>query len=388
MTERTRNAVIIGGGVGGLTAALALERRGWAVDVFEQAPALKEVGSGVMISPNAMSVLFALGLEQVVARGVPLTHVELCTWRGEALRRERAEDVPGTDVPAVLFHRAALHGALHAALGSGTRVHLGARLTRFEEDGEGVVARFEDGREARGDVLVGADGLHSVVRAQLHPGERMRYAGHPCWRGLARGFSHPALPRGLLRETQGRGARFGVGHVREDLVYWWATADWPQGEPVPGGDSAFLARVFQTAHAPIPELIAATRPADLLRNDLLDRPPLARWGRGRVTLLGDAAHPMMPNMGQGACSAIEDGAVLARTLEETRDVAEGLRRYAARRQDRTRWLQELSWRFGVVGQWRQPAAVWLREKAMRLAPASALRRQYTRLWGWRLGSDG
>jgi 2-polyprenyl-6-methoxyphenol hydroxylase-like FAD-dependent oxidoreductase len=388
MSGPRREALIIGAGIGGLTAALALERRGWSVTVFEQAPELREVGSGVMISPNAMSVLFGLGLERMVERGRVLTHSEMCTWRGEALLSERVEEIPGTDVPALLIHRAALHGALHEALGAGCQVHLGARLARFEEDGTGVVARFEEGREARGDVLVGADGLRSVVRAQLHPGEALRYSGHPCWRGLVRDFSHPALPRGLLRETQGRGARFGVGYVREDLVYWWATADWPLGEPVPGGDQAFLVDVFRTAHAPIPQLIAATLPSDLLRNDLQDRAPLEAWGRGRVTLLGDAAHPMMPNLGQGACSAIEDGGVLAQALEAGMDPVAGLRRYEDARRARTRWLQQLSWRVGAVGHWRQPLAVWLREQSLRLAPASALRRQVAQVWGWRLGADG
>ncbi len=298
--------------------------------------------------------------------------------------RERAEALFFcADAPAVLFHRAALHGALHEAFGD-EGVHLGARLARFEDDGRSVVARFEDGREARGDVLVGADGLRSVVRAQLHPGEPLRYAGYPCWRGLVRGFEHPELPRGLLRETQGRGARFGVGYVREDLVYWWATANWPQGQPVPGGDKAFLLDTFRTAHAPIPQLIAATDEADLLRNDIQDRLPLERWGEGRVTLLGDAAHPMAPNLGQGACTAIEDGGVLASVLDAAEDLARGLRCYEARRRERVSWLQQLSWRFGVIGQWERPLAVWMREQSIRLTPTRLLRRQYQQLWGWRL----
>jgi 2-polyprenyl-6-methoxyphenol hydroxylase-like FAD-dependent oxidoreductase len=382
-----RKALIIGGGVGGLTAALGLRRRGWDVEVFEQAPQLREVGSGFMISPNAMSVLFGLGLRGVVERGSEVTRYEMCSWAGEALMRERAEELFFcSDAPAVLFHRAALHGALHEAFGD-EGVHLGARLARFEDDGRGVVARFEDGREARGDVLVGADGLRSVVRAQLHPGEPLRYAGYPCWRGLARSFEHPALPRGLLRETQGRGARFGVGYVREDLVYWWATANWPQEQPVPGGDKAFLQEAFRTAHAPIPELIAATDEADLLRSDLHDRLPLAQWGKGRVTLLGDAAHPMMPNLGQGACSAIEDGGVLAVTLEGAEDLERGLRSYEARRRERTSWLQQRSWLFGVIGQWESPLAVWLRELSVRLTPSRVFRQQYGQLWGWRLESS-
>jgi 2-polyprenyl-6-methoxyphenol hydroxylase-like FAD-dependent oxidoreductase len=384
MRAEKRKALVIGGGIGGLTAALALRRGGWEVEVFEQAPQLREVGSGLMLSPNAMRVLFGLGLERVGERGAVATRFEGFSWRGEALMGEDAGALPFcADAPATLFHRAALHGALHEAFGH-EGVHLGARLARFEDDGCTVVARFEDGREARGALLVGADGLRSVVRAQLHPGEPLRYAGYPCWRGLVRSFEHPALPRGLLRETQGPGARFGVGYVQEELVYWWATANWPEGQPVPGGDKAFLQETFRTAHAPIPELIAATDEADLLRSDLQDRLPLARWGEGRVTLLGDAAHPMMPNMGQGACSAIEDAAVLAATLEGAEDLERGLRRYEARRQERTAWLQRLSWRFGVIGQWENPLAIWLREQLVRRTPASVLRRQYERLWGWRL----
>ncbi|WP_257455950.1 FAD-dependent monooxygenase [Archangium lipolyticum] len=384
MRGAERKVLVIGGGIGGLTAALALRRSGWEVEVFEQAPRLREVGSGLMLSPNAMRVLFGLGLRHVAERGAEMTHFEMCSWRGTPLVRGSSAELGFcADAPPTLFHRAALHGALHEALGN-EGVHLGARLARFEDDGRTVRAWFEDGREARGDVLVGADGLRSVVRARLHPGEPLRYAGYPCWRGLVRSFEHPALPRGILRETQGAGVRFAAGYVREDLVYWWATVNWPQEKPVPGGDKAFLLETFRTAHAPISELIAATDEADVLRNDLHDRLSLERWGEGRVSLLGDAAHPMMPNLGQGACSAIEDAVVLAAALEETEDIASGLRRYEARRQSRTSWLQRGSWMFGVVGQWQNPLAVWLREQSIRLTPMRVMMKQYEQLWNWRL----
>jgi 2-polyprenyl-6-methoxyphenol hydroxylase-like FAD-dependent oxidoreductase len=384
-TTAKRKALVIGGGIGGLTAALALRRDGWTVEVYEQAPVLREVGSGLMISPNAVRVLFGLGLPHVVERGVPVSLIELCSWKGEVLKGGTlGKEQPWYEVPGVLMHRAALHGVLHEALGD-EGLHLGARLVRFEERWGGVQASFEDGREARGDVLVGADGLRSVVRARLHPGEPLRYAGYPCWRGLVRSFSHPALPIGLLRETQGQGARFGVGYIRqqEGLVYWWATANAPEVQPVPGGDKAFLREVFATAHAPIPELIAATEEGDLLRNDLYDRLPLRQWGEGRVTLLGDAAHPMMPNMGQGACSAIEDAAVLAQALGETEDVERALREYEARRVDRTAWLQRTSWLFGVMGQWENPLAVWLRNRSVKLMPMQSMLNQWERIYGWR-----
>ena len=383
MRAAKRKALVIGGGIGGLTAALALRRSGWAVEVFEQAPRLREVGSGLMLSPNAMRVLGGMGLGHIAKRGMEVKRAEMCAWAGKTLMREHLEELGlCADAPAVLFHRADLHGALHEALGD-EGVHLGARLARFEDEGREVVARFEDGREARGDILVGADGLRSVVREQLHPGESPRYVGYPCWRGLARSFEHPELPRDLLRETQGRGVRFAAGYVRENLVYWWATVNWPRAQAVPGGDKAFLLESYRTAHAPIAQLIAATDEADILRNDLYDRLPLERWGEGRVTLLGDAAHPMMPNLGQGACSAIEDGAVLTLALEGAEDLERGLRDYEARRRERVSWLQRGSWMFGVIGQWENPLAVWLREQSIRYAPARVMRRQYGQLWGWR-----
>jgi 2-polyprenyl-6-methoxyphenol hydroxylase-like FAD-dependent oxidoreductase len=384
MGTADRKAVVVGGGIGGLTAALALRRGGWDVEVYEQAPELREVGSGVMISSNATRVLKGLGLlEAVASRGVEVTHGEGCAWGGARMVDFPLGEVRGrADSPHVLIHRAALHGALAEAFGT-RGLYLGARLRDFAQEGDGVVARFEDGREARGAVLVGADGLKSRVRAGLHGDTEPEYAGYPCWRGLASGTSFPNLPVGLLRETQGRGARFGMGYIRPGQVYWWATVNWPERAPVPDGDKAFLLRAFSTAHAPIPQLIAATREEDLLRSDIHDRPPLAPWGRGRVTLLGDAAHPMTPNLGQGACSAIEDGQVLASALGEGVDVPAALRDYEGRRAKRTARLQRESRLFGAIGQWENPAAVWLRERLMRMTPRSKLLRDCERIWGWR-----
>jgi 2-polyprenyl-6-methoxyphenol hydroxylase-like FAD-dependent oxidoreductase len=383
METADRKAVVVGGGIGGLTAALALRRGGWEVEVYEQAPELREVGSGVMISSNATRVLKGLGLlEAVASRGVEVTQGEGCAWDGA-----RMTDIPlgevsrRADSPHVLIHRGALHGALAEAFGT-RGLFLGARLRDFAEEGAGVVARFEDGREARGAVLVGADGLRSRVRAGLHGEAEPEYAGYPCWRGLASGTSFPNLPVGLLRETQGRGARFGMGYIRPGQVYWWATVNWPERTPVPGGDKAFLLEAFRAAHAPIPQLIAATREEDLLRSDIHDRPPLAPWGRGRVTLLGDAAHPMTPNLGQGACSAIEDGQVLASALGEGTDIPAALRAYERRRAKRTARLQRDSRLFGAIGQWENRAAVWLRERLMRMTPRSKLLRDCERIWGW------
>jgi 2-polyprenyl-6-methoxyphenol hydroxylase-like FAD-dependent oxidoreductase len=382
MRAADRKAVVVGGGIGGLAAAIALRHAGWAVEVYEQAPALREVGAGLAITTNAMRLLFELGLTHLPQRGEVVTQAEGCAWDGEVLADfPLVEMAQRHGAPTVVIHRAALHSALREFFGE-EGLHVGARLKDFIQDGDQVVARFEDGREARGALLVGADGLKSRVRAQLHGETPPRYAGYPVWRGITPPFSHEGIPVGMLRETQGRGARFGMGYIAEGRVYWWAAVDGPAGQAVPGGDKAYLEEVFRTAHAPIPQLIAATDAADILRSDTYDRLPLEQWGEGRVTLLGDAAHPMTPNLGQGANSAIEDAYVLAMALSKAEDVPTALRAYEALRKPRTAMLQRDSWAFGAIGHWVNPAAVWLRDGLMKWAPRRFVLSQFNRVWGW------
>ncbi|WP_225412030.1 FAD-dependent monooxygenase [Stigmatella hybrida] len=382
MRAEDAKALVVGGGIGGLAAAIALRQAGWAVEVYEQAPAMGEVGAGLAITTNAMRLLFELGLTGLPQRGEAVTDAEGCTWQGEVLVKFPVLELAQRQgAPSVVIHRAALHSALREAFGP-EGLHVGARLRGFEQDGAQVVAHFEGGREARGALLVGADGLRSRVRAQLHGDKPPRYVGYPVWRGITPPFSHPGIPKGMLRETQGRGGRFGMSYIAGDRVFWWAAVEGPAGQPVPGGDKAYLAEVFQTAHAPIPELIAVTDAADILRADTYDRRPLTRWGEGRVTLLGDAAHPMAPNLGQGANSAIEDAFMLALALQEAEDIPSGLRAYEAWRKPRTALLQWQSWAFGAMGHWENPAAVWLRDGLMRRLPRRLVTGGLQRIWGW------
>ncbi len=183
-----------------------------------------------------------------------------------------------------------------------------------------------DGNEVEGDVLVGADGLHSVVRARLHGYKPPRYAGYTAWRAVITAPDVPLCPG----ESWGRGARFGHARVPGGRVYVYATRNAPEGVHGPGGELAELRRIFGAWHDPIPALLTAMEGADILRNDILDRPALRRWGTGRITLLGDAAHPMTPNLGQGACQALEDAVVLARQMGSCGAVEPALRRYESR----------------------------------------------------------
>jgi 2-polyprenyl-6-methoxyphenol hydroxylase-like FAD-dependent oxidoreductase len=220
-------------------------------------------------------------------------------------------------------------------------------------------------------VVVGADGLRSVVRASLFGDAPPRYSGETCYRGVAR--FRPAEPH-VLREVQGRGRRAAVCTIDEDLVYWWAAMVAPEGErDDPKARRAHLREAFRGFAFDFPAALEATEEDAILRHDLCDRPPLPYWSRGVITLLGDAAHPTTPNLGQGACMAIEDAVLLARLLAAS-GPAEAFAAYEAARVARTSAIVQRSLLFGKAGQLRAPLAVWARERLTRAVPAFALRR--------------
>jgi 2-polyprenyl-6-methoxyphenol hydroxylase-like FAD-dependent oxidoreductase len=365
-------AIIIGGGIGGLSAALALERVGIRCDVFEQAEELREVGAGLTVWANAIRALEQLGAaQQVLSLSSKMDRFEVRTSTGQivsALSFFKLERKLGVPV-GVVVHRADLLRELAAGLEK-DRTHCGARCVAIENKADGVLARFADGREASADLLVGADGLHSVVRSQLHGPSKPRYAGYTCWRGVTK-LEVNDPPPGLSFETWGPGARFSVHHCGPGRLFWYATRNLPEGgvDSI-AGRKADVQGIFQTWHSPIPEVINATPGAEILRNDIVDRLPLAHWGRGRVTLLGDAAHPTTPNLGQGACQAIEDAVCLAESLVGGRDVETALRLYEQMREPRTTAITRDSWRFGSICQWENSFGCWLRNRLTCWTPSA------------------
>jgi 2-polyprenyl-6-methoxyphenol hydroxylase-like FAD-dependent oxidoreductase len=205
--------------------------------------------------------------------------------------------------------------------------------------------------------------MPSAVRASLLGPEEPRYAGYTCWRGIC---PRPAtLAAGYVGEWWGRGRRFGITTLPGDRVYWWATKNEPAGGRA-GDEQGYVAEAFHGWADPVPELIATTPPAGFLRNDIVDRTPTPRWASGRAVLIGDAAHPTTPNLGQGGCMAIEDAAVLARRLGGGGEPAANLAAFAAERYPRTTSVTKASWRFGRLGQWEGRLPCWLRDRLFRL----------------------
>ena len=322
--------IIIGAGIAGLAAAIGLRRLKVETLIIEQAPELGDVGSGISLWPNALKALAALGIAGAVRRlALEEGSGGIRSWRGRLLFQLELEELRRQlgDVTVVL-HRAELLSILRERA-TAAEIRLGVRCVGFEQNDRQVKALLSDGNSVEGDLLIGADGLHSVVRAQLFGAKKPRYAGYVAWRGVTQ-FEHQRISPGI---SLGRGSQFGEVPLKQaDRVYWFATQNLPQVRDRSRAISKQeLLAVFRRWHKPIPDLIEATGESVIVRTELYDRRPLKRWGHGRATLLGDAAHPMTPDLGQGACQALEDAAVLTRCFENTNDSVSALRNYESRR---------------------------------------------------------
>lgn len=340
--------LVIGGGIGGLCAGIALKQAGFEVELFERAPAIREVGAGISIWPNAVHVLDELGVgARVRALGVSVGDGEVSTSDGRTLiALSMAEIEAACGAPVLMVHRAALIDALRDGFGT-DGLSLGCELVSVEQRGERVHATFANGRTAEGDLLVGADGLRSAVRARVFPAAQARYCGYA---GLRAVIPRPANVT-KTKEIWGRGARFGQVPLVDGRLYWFTSWNVPEGEVLtPDQRRERALSVFRGWIAPVEELIRSTDPALLLHDDVRELSGLHTWVDGRIALLGDAAHAMTPNLGQGGCSSIEDAFVLARCLADDAAIAIALDRYEKLRRPRVASIVRDSRAFGFFGQ--------------------------------------
>ena len=363
---------IAGAGIGGLTLAAALGRRGVDVTVLEREAELKPAGAGLALGPNAINALRDVGLaDAVTAAGVAIGRSAILDANGRALGSEIdvAELGRQTGAPIVALHRARLHDVLLNTVGAIGRasVRTSSRVVRYENRDDRIEITCQGGQHVEADLLVGADGLYSAVRTQLVGTDAPLYSGYTSWRGVTPAGSVVAPPR--MSESWGRGQRFGIVDIGFGEIYWFAVANAPAGGTDVDVKRELLER-FARWHAPIAAVIEATPAARILRTDISDRAPIDRWHDGRVVLLGDAAHPMTPNLGQGAGQAIEDAIVLDRCLSEEKTLGAALTRYERQRVARANGIVLASRRLGAMAQWQDPIAVWFRDSLMRLMPPS------------------
>lgn len=372
---------IVGGGIGGLTAAIALAARGFRPRVYEAAPELRTVGAGIWVPPNAMQVLARLGLaDAVAAKGSPIRIAEVRDARAGVLQRaDLSYAVREFGHPTVAIHRGRLQRVLADHLPADA-IHTGRACTGVEERDGRVLVRFADGDAAEAPLVIGADGLRSAVRRSIFPEIPLRYSGQTSWRGVATHSLPPELD-GTGWEVWSAGARFGFSAIGHGEVYWYATEDALEGESdAPRTVAAKLRALAEPFPAPIPQIVAATDEARITRTDLVDFAPIASWHRGRVALLGDAAHATTPNLGQGGAQAIEDAWVIADRLAAGRDAEAAFAAYERIRMPKARMVVTTSWRFGKMVHLRNPLARAARNLLLRAMPASVGRRQMDALY--------
>jgi len=354
MVLQTLNILIAGAGIGGLTAAASLIRAGHHVRVFEQAPQLAEIGAGIQMSANAMHVLNHLGLGPAIARvGVrPQAYVFKLFDTGEVIQRfalsEEHERVNGA--PYYQMHRADLHELLADTVRAldPAAIRLNHKVVGFRENANGVELQFADGKTARGDLLIGADGLKSAVRQQIAGNVPATYTGDAAWRvTLPAASVPPGVVDQVMSVWMGPGGHFIAYYIRANAALlnfvglvetddvseesWTAKFPWTK-----------FKRDFAGWHDDVQTLIDAADRDECYRWSLFSRAPIANWSTPRVTLLGDSAHPTLPYLAQGAAMAIEDGIVLTRALAMAPSIGEALQLYQRNRIGRTSRIVEQS----------------------------------------------
>ena len=361
--------VVIGAGIAGLASAVALQRRGHDVTVIEERTDASS-GAGISLWPNALAALDELGLGDAVREAGGEVTAGAVRWHNGAWLRHPAPErmVKALGEPLVVIRRSVLTEILSDALAEGT-VEAGLAVRELVATGGGVRLALSDSTLREAEAVIGADGTRSVVARHLNGTLSDHYAGYTAWRGVAQTTIDPAV----AGEVLGPGVEFGLVPMGSRRTYWFATERAPEGTVSPKGELPYLTARFASWADPIAAVLAATDPAEVLRNDLYDRDQARQWSRGPVLVVGDAAHPMRPHLGQGGCQGLEDAAVLAHFVAGD-DLVSAFARFAAFRRRRIRSLVRESKLIGQIANLRPAFLGGLAFRATVLVPEALMTR--------------
>jgi 2-polyprenyl-6-methoxyphenol hydroxylase-like FAD-dependent oxidoreductase len=371
-----KNIAIIGGGIGGLSTAIALQKKGFTVKVYESAPSIKPLGAGLGLAANAMKALMDIGVgEDILKAGNVLSSFEIVNQQGKTITKTDSLKVSKQfGIDNFTIHRADLHVVLLKYLAPHS-LELGKVCTDAIQNTKGVEIRFADNSTAFVDCLIAMDGIHSKVRQKLVPHTKPRYAGYTCWRAVIEGQPEN-FNATKATETWGTKGRFGIVPLSGNRIYWFACLNAPYADK---RLAAFtindLRHIFKDYHAPVPQILALTQDEQLIHNDIIDIKPIKQFAFGKIVLAGDAAHATTPNMGQGACQAIEDAIVLSNCFKNSKTVEEAFLLFERKRINRTTKIVNTSWQVGKMAQIGNPLIASIRDALLRLVPASMNEKQ-------------
>lgn len=358
---------ILGGGIAGLTAAIALRKKGVRAEVFESAPQIRALGAGLMLAANAVKGYQKLGIsEQIITKGHFLPAFSILDRGGRVITHADANAIGRKyGIHNFAIHRADLHNALLAEL-EPDQIHTGKHAVKVVKNGTGTTVFFRDGSTHDTDCLIVADGIHSPIRRQLLPDSEPRYAGYTCWRAV---IDNPGLNLTRASETWGTEGRFGIVPLAKGRIYWFACVNASQDDPaMQNMNIEGLARIFGRFHEPVPVILQHTSDQDLIWNDIIDLKPQPQFAFGNIVLIGDAAHATTPNMGQGACQAVEDAVILADELGRHSSPETAFAVFEKRRMKRTHYIVNNSWSLGKMAQSDNRLLAGLRNFLLRLIP--------------------
>ncbi len=366
---------IIGAGIGGLTTALALKKAGISFKVYESADELKPVGAGIILAMNAMQVYRHLGLADTIARhGNKITAMNLTKPNFSKLSsNDLSFFEKQLNVSTIAIHRADLHKILAEEVGL-EHIILGKRLKDIIPYENIHHVEFEDGTSVKARYLIGADGIRSVVRTLLFPKSELRDAGQWCWRGVVDKVELPGTYRNEANEAWGKGTRFGFVQLNDRQLYWYFLADKDMAEV----DSDILP-FLKDYHPSVTQIIKATPKENRFVSPIMDLKPIQQWSLDNVCLIGDAAHATTPNLGQGACQAIEDAYVLGELLKK-HSINEAFRLYPQLRKEKAHAVVAMSWKIGKLSHLRNPFGITFRNLVMKATPTCLNRRQLAKLF--------
>jgi len=372
MTKQT-DFLIIGGGIAGLSAAIALQQIGASFLLVERQVFIKGIGAGFGITSNAIASFQQLGLaEEVEAIANPLINLKIVDQFGKQILDGNPQSLKGYNKTNYAIHRADLHALLLSKIPK-EAILTDRKYSHFEQHEHHTTAYFNEGAPIECKYLLGADGIGSLIRQQMFANSPPRYAGYTCWRGV---IDQGDIVLKSSIETWGANGRFGITPLIRNQIYWYACINAPANSTVYQQYLlADLQATFKDYHAIIPKVLAQTAPENLIHNDIIDIKPLTQYHSGNILLLGDAAHATTPNLGQGACMAIEDVAILQQELQHNSDIKSAFERVSQRRVQRCTQIVNKSWTMGKVAQMDTKWLLPIRNNLLRCVPQRLQDRQ-------------